>query len=110
MTNIFMYAGTASLEKELQNKNLKDILPGDVLIKGGFPGHAVIVVDVAVHPETGDRMFVLAQSYMPAQNIHILKNPDREDLSPWYSVADCNRFVTSPEWTFESSQLKSFEP
>lgn len=34
---VFNYAGTASLEKELKPKPLKDILPGDVLLKEGIP-------------------------------------------------------------------------
>ena len=45
--------------------------PGDVFIKGGSPGHAVIVVDVAIYPQTGKTVFLLAQSYMLAQQIHI---------------------------------------
>ena len=106
MTNIFMYAGTASLEKELVNKELKDVEPGDVFIKGGFPGHAVIVIDVAINKNTGNRLFMIAQSYMPAQNIHILKNPGN---SPWYSVAECLDQVRTPECTFDVNQLKSFE-
>lgn len=108
MNNIFMYAGTASLEKELETIPLKDIKAGDVFIKGGFPGHAVIVMDVAIHETTGDKCFMLAQSYMPAQNIHILNNPNNSDLSPWYSVKECQNDVSTPEWTFSVNQLKRF--
>ncbi len=108
MTNIFMYAGTASLEKELSVKSIADIEAGDVFIKGGFPGHAVIVIDVAENQETGDRIFMLAQSYMPAQDIHILQNFHNESISPWYRVAECKELVLTPEWTFETNQLKSF--
>jgi len=49
------------------------------------PGHAVIVVDMAEDAK-GQRAFLLAQSYMPAQDIHILKNPMDADLSPWCRV------------------------
>ena len=42
---------------------------GDVLIQGGSPGHAVIVVDMAENPATGEKLYLLAQSYMPAQDI-----------------------------------------
>lgn len=108
MTNIFMYAGTASLEKEMITKELKDIEPGDVFIKGGFPGHAVLVIDVAVNVKTGNRIFMLAQSYMPAQDIHLLHNFKNEELSPWYSVEECVNRIYTPEWTFELNQLRSF--
>jgi len=108
INNIFMYAGTASLEKELQQVNLQDIEIGDVFIKGGFPGHAVIVVDVAAN-ESGEKCFMVAQSYMPAQNIHILKNPNNSDYSPWYVVSECSDVIETPEWTFYPNQLKRFK-
>lgn len=108
MNNIFMYAGTASLEKELSKIDMNDIEAGDVFIKGGFPGHAVIVVDVAINKTNGDKCFMLAQSYMPAQSIHILKNPNNSDLSPWYSVKECTEIIVTPEWTFYPDQLKRF--
>lgn len=108
INNIFTYAGTSSLSKELQSIELNDIQIGDVFIYGGFPGHAVIVVDVAINKTTGDKCFMIAQSYMPAQNIHVLKNPKNVDLSPWYSVLACKNQIITPEWTFETDQLKRF--
>lgn len=109
MNNIFMYAGTASLEKELESTPLKNIKPGDVLIKGGFPGHAVIVVDVAINHAANDKVFMLAQSYMPAQSIHILNNFNNSEYSPWYSLKDIDEVIETPEWTFFSNQLKQFK-
>lgn len=108
LTNVFSYAGTASLSKELPTKALATIQAGDVFIQGGFPGHAILVMDVAVHPQTGERLFLLAQSYMPAQSIHILRNLQQSDLSPWYS----NRFtglLETPEWNFEALDLRYFD-
>ena len=96
------------MSKELQYVDLKDIQIGDVFIYGGFPGHAVIVVDVAINKTTGDKCFMIAQSYMPAQNIHVLKNPTNVDLSPWFSVSACKNQIITPEWTFETNQLKRF--
>jgi hypothetical protein len=109
MNNIFMYAGTASLEKEMESKKLDSIAPGDVFIRGGFPGHAVIVLDVVINPKTNDKCFLLAQSYMPAQNIHVLNNPNKSSLSPWYRVIDCINLIKSPEWTFYPNELRSFK-
>ena len=107
LETVFMYAGTASLEKELKPINVSDIKIGDVFIKGGFPGHAVIVVDMAVNPKNNQKIVLLAQSYMPAQEIQILKNPNNSSLSPWYAV-DFGTSLKTPEWTFSSSQLKRF--
>ncbi|MEZ4921422.1 MAG: DUF4846 domain-containing protein [Saprospiraceae bacterium] len=104
---VFGYAGTASLSKELQSIALKDIEPGNVFIRGGFPGHAVLVMDVAEN-KTGERVFLLAQSYMPAQQIHVLKNFNNPGQSPWYSVEEAENLLETPEWDFTPDQLKRF--
>ena len=108
LTNVFTYAGTASLSRELQSVRAAKAQTGDVLIQGGFPGHAVILVDQAEDPRTGERIYLLAQSYMPAQELHVLKNPARPRLSPWYRLPDRGRIAT-PEWNFDAKDLKRFE-
>lgn len=106
LEQVFSWCGTASLEKQLRSvKTFKEIQPGDVLIRGGFPGHAVMVMDVAAD-STGKKIYLLAQSYMPAQDIHVLQNPMNKSLSPWYSVDDDNTMIYSPEWTFSQKELK----
>jgi hypothetical protein len=107
MNTVFMYAGSYSLKQELQQVKSPDSLAaGDIFIQGGFPGHAIIVVDVAVD-SAGRKAFLLAQSYMPAQDIHILKNPKDRELSPWYIVDSTARLVT-PDWSFDWSDLMRF--
>lgn len=106
---LFNYAGTLSLSRELiQVKNLEEIQPGDVFIKGGSPGHAVTVIDVAKNPITGAILFAIAQSYMPAQSIHILKNFKSSELSPWYNI-NFGYSLETPEWTFNKNELMRFE-
>ncbi len=105
---IFMYAGTLSLEKELESADVSELKTGDIFIKGGSPGHSVIVVDLAVNPNTNEKIFLLAQSYMPAQELQVLKNPSDENLSPWYSV-NFGEELKTPEWKFSKSHLKKFE-
>lgn len=107
MTRVFAYAGTYSLERELKPKPVADVAIGDVFIKGGFPGHAVLVVDVAQNPTTGEKKFLLLQSYMPAQDMHILKNPNDPAGGPWYDVVPGARLVT-PEWEFAEDALRTW--
>jgi len=103
---VFTYAGSASLSKELKSVDFKNMQIGDVLIQGGFPGHAVIVLDMAQKNNT-EKIYLLAQSYMPAQDIHILLNPNDAERSPWYTLGEINEIET-PEWTFKPSDLKRF--
>ncbi|MFT6500952.1 MAG: hypothetical protein ACJASQ_001062 [Crocinitomicaceae bacterium] len=107
MELIFNYAGTLSLDREMKSKPVDQMEIGDVFILGGSPGHAVIVADMVVNPNTGEKKFLLAQSYMPAQETQILKNPINP-TSPWYS-ADFDEVLTTPEWTFYANQLKGWE-
>ena len=51
--------------------------------------------------------FLLAQSYMPAQQIHILVNLANHNLSPWYELTETDSgYLYTPEWTFEKKELK----
>ncbi len=106
---VFTYAGTYSLAQELVKAEYRDIQPGDVFIRGGSPGHAVIVVDVAVNHSTGQKIFLLAQSYMPAQDIHVLINPSDPELSPWYEVDPGAEIIRTPEWEFRVEELRRFQ-
>lgn len=108
LNSVFMYAGSYSLERELQSVgSLDDMRIGDVFIQGGFPGHAVIVVDMARHTKTGAKIFMLAQSYMPAQDVHLLKNPGKLRSTPWYEL-NFGETLRTPEWTFRKTDLKRF--
>jgi len=101
----FSYCGTYSLSKQLAPVNdVRSIQPGDLFIDGGFPGHAITVMAVAKNDE-GKKIFLLSQGYMPAQDIHILKNYQDGHLSPWYSVSKMYPLYT-PQWQFEKGSLK----
>jgi hypothetical protein len=107
---IFGYAGTLSLSRELRRVPLAEVHPGDVLIHGGRPGHAVLVADVAENPRTGQRYLLLAQSYMPAQNIHVLRNVAQPALGAWFAVpGPAEAEVETPEWTFAREELGRFD-
>ena len=104
MDMVFSYSGTLSLERELSSIDIEEMRIGDVFIKGGSPGHAVIVVDMA-EGQDGNKLFILAQSYMPAQQTQVLINPNNKEISPWYTLDEMDNLKT-PEWTFELDQLR----
>jgi hypothetical protein len=110
LEKVFTYAGTLSLSKELKDASRTPLEPGDVFIHGGSPGsrtgagHAMIVVDVA-RAEDGRTYFLLAQSYMPAQDIHVVKNLQHPELGAWFELNGGDALIT-PEWTFRWSERK----
>lgn len=106
MDMVFAYAGTLSLVNELESISLDEMDIGDVFIVGGSPGHAAIVVDMASN-SSGEKIFLLAQSYMPAQQTQLLINPMNDDISPWYSLKG-EDILRTPEFTFELNELKTW--
>jgi len=127
LNTVFTWCGTRSLEKQLLPRPVfKDIQAGDVLIKGGSPGHAMLVADIAEdahgHRRTSSelrpslllvrslryRSGILAQSYMPAQDIHIVNNPSNPTLSPWYRADEPGANIQTPEWTFRINELRTW--
>jgi hypothetical protein len=107
MEDIFCYAGTLSLSREMKTIPLDSMKPGDVFIHGGTPGHAVLIVDMLVNEKTGEKLFMIAQSYMPAQQMHVLKNDNDKNISPWYKPG-VGRELDSPEYVFDWGELKRF--
>lgn len=106
LETVYTMCGSLSLSRQLKTvPDFSSIAAGDVLIKGGAPGHAMIVMDVAQNKE-GHKIYLLAQSYMPAQDIHIVINPVGPATSPWYAVTANESIITTPEWQFTTLQLK----
>ena len=108
MDYVFSYANTRSLYHEMVPvENIDSIQTGDIFIQTGNPfGHAVIVVDMAIHSSTGKKIFLLAQSYMPAQEIQVLINPQDPEISPWYEAK--RGALITPEWIFSHTDLRRF--
>ena len=106
MEQVFINCGTYTLEQQLKPVlHFEDLQIGDVFIKAGAPGHAEIVADMAVNDVTGKKIYLLAEGYMPAQDIHILLNPVNPTLGPWYEVNGQKEVVTA-SWIFMSNQLR----
>lgn len=104
LRNVMIYAGTLSLEEECTSIIKNEIKVGDMLIRGGSPGHCILVVDVTENAD-GERCYLLAQGYMPAQEFHVLKNPSSEEC-PWYNEEDFKGTIRTPEYTFYEENIK----
>lgn len=108
MDIVFMYAGTASLSKELIPVDPSSLKIGDVFIIGGHPGHAMLIVDMATD-KLGNKAILVVQSYMPAQDIHVVTNLIDRSVSPWYIISNQTKSVSFPEYHFKIDQIKRFE-
>ncbi len=107
MEKVFINCGTYTLQQQLKPvADFSTIKAGDVLIKGGAPGHAMLVVAVAENKLNKKKIYMLLQGFMPAQDMHIVLNAlDANSLGPWYEISN-NKVITTPGYVFTSSQLR----
>lgn len=104
---IYTYSGTLSLFHELKSINDSDLKIGDMLIKGGSPGHIVMLCDEAVN-DKGEKLFLLFQGNTPAQSVHLVKNQENSNISPWYQLKT-NAEVPVSNYTFGSAKFVRFK-
>ena len=103
MFMVCAYASTLSMKGESEETSLADLKIGDVFLKAGSPGHVVMVADIC--EKDGKKAFLLAQSYMPAQEFHIIKNP-RHENDPWYYEEEVEYPFRTQAYTFPEGSLR----
>jgi hypothetical protein len=107
MEIVFTYCGSLSLERQMiAGGGPEKMEIGDVLIHGGSPGHVMLIIDMAVDSRSGRKVYLLAQGYMPAQDIHIVRDLYDGQLNPWYP--DDGRTVDTPEYTFYAGEMRAW--
>ncbi len=107
--NVFKTCNTASMENDVRFIGSIDSLKaGDVFLTPGNPGHVMIVMDVAANRQTNDLCFLLAESYMPAQSLQVVKNRNGGLSEVWYSVRETKDAGTlaTPRWKYASPSAK----
>ncbi|AKT37254.1 DUF4846 domain-containing protein [Chondromyces crocatus] len=106
LDGVFMWANTGALAQQAQPVAVEQIAPGDFVVQPGTPGHAVLVVDVA-RASDGRAALLLAQSFMPAQNVHVLR-PSVD--ATWFVVSPDDQALVTPFWKpFPWRWLRRFE-
>ena len=103
MKYVCAYASTLSMVGESEETDLADLKIGDIFLRGGSPGHVVMVADVC--EKDGQKAFLLAQGYMPAQEFHVIRNPRHPD-DPWYYEEEVQYPFRTQAYTFEEGSLR----
>lgn len=102
---VYAYAGTISLEKELKSGHKLET--GTVVVKGGSPGHCFIIINEGEDAD-GNKYFMLAEGYSPAQSIYILKNEASPELGPWHMLKEGEPVYTA-SYDFVRYKMGVFE-
>lgn len=99
---VFTWAGTWSLETYDTVRATGALKPGDLLLEGGFPGHTVVLLDVATR---GDETLVLVgEGFMPAQSFHVEIGPH----AGWHAWTA--EGLDLGHWSFEPTHHRRFKP
>ena len=106
MRIVFAYSGTLNMDNASKKITLSEARVGDIFIRGGSPGHVVMIADICKNAE-GKKAYLLAQGYMPAQEFQILKNPLHEE-NPWYYEDEIKYPLKTPEYSFEEGSLRRY--
>ena len=86
LRHVFDVANTYSLSKEMEERDLGRIQPGDIFVypaNSSQYGHAVMVADVAENTN-GYLAVLLVEGYLPARSIHVMRNWQDAKNSPWF--------------------------
>lgn len=116
----FIRKETSGFGDYLRNLPLKPLGTKVKLYDGsvkGWQGGAYAVIDMEIGASDlqmaedymGNKAILVAQSYMPAQDIHIVTNLKDKAKSPWYIINRTTKDFNFPEYHFNSSQIMRFQ-
>ena len=114
LRRVYGLASTYSLSREMRQRSLSDMQPGDVFVYAAVDrpgnhkyGHAVMVVDVAVN-KNGKKAFLLAEGNTPARDIHIMRNFQNPFRSPWFFLDENADVLLLSVFPYKSNELRHF--
>lgn len=114
LREVFRVANTYSLSRQMDDRDLSDIQPGDVFVypapHSNSYGHAVMVADVAEDPNTGNKAIMLVEGFLPARSIHVMRNWQDPSKSPWFVIDEDSDIQTFSMFQFHATDLKCFLP
>jgi len=111
LDQVFTYAGTRSLARDsVPVADEDDLRAGDFFVQAGSPGHAVVILDIA-ESATGDRVALMGQGFMPAEDFHVLSWPAVARDEVWFPLPDtADGVVETPSWSpFTRIQARRFK-
>jgi hypothetical protein len=100
LNTVFNYASTRSMHRDATRVTRSaDLKPGDFFLQGGSPGHVVMLLDIAAHPD-GRRIALIGQGFLPAREFSVIKTRgDRVLENVWFILPDqAGSSIPAPPW------------
>ena len=82
-----------------------EVLPGDMFLYGGHPGHVSIVLDVVQDTLTEHKYIMIGQGWLPACDFHVVYDTNMKDV--WFNITQNKgrRIDVHTEHTYYSFDL-----
>ncbi len=115
---VHRHANTASLQKQMRRVPVSEISVGDVFVitreqmQEVLPdgeakyGHAVIIVDMAVHEITGEKLYLIAEGNTPATETYIMTNTE-DPPGVWHRLT-ADGSLKKGEWICPGAYIRRF--
>ncbi len=88
LKTVFLYAGSASLSRDLPRLDPRFVQAGDLFVqppaRGGQTGHVSVVVDTARNAQ-GQRLYRMAYGYIPAMSLFLVSPEAGQGHDGWFT-------------------------
>lgn len=90
----FANTNSWSLKKGCVEVKEEELVPGDMFVQNqdGGIGHASMIVDIC-ESKTGEKLYLVGYSFMPAQEFYIEKARDDYGRGGWFTLKGCRQFL-----------------
>jgi len=102
LETLFRYASSYSLLDDTRQAEDRAIGAGDVLLRPGRPGHALMVLDVVTNT-SGEVRVLLGQGGTPAQTFHVLRT---DGGCSWFSLTQDGTIDLGKHGVFRMKHLR----
>ena len=108
LQNVMTYSNVASLRLQMKKVSTGDMKIGDVFCSTSGTGAALMIVDIAVNPTTGQKAFIVAGGGNPATDIHVYNNTNNGSMNVWQTLEADGSFICG-DTTFYANSLYRFD-
>lgn len=91
LQQVMLYSNVASLKLQMERITTSDMRIGDVFCSQA--GTALMIVDIAVNAQTGEKMFIVAGGATPATDIHVYDNTNDNTKNVWQTLEGNGSFI-----------------
>ncbi len=104
---LFHWTGSVALKRDLRRIAASELQPGDLIVQNtsGAMGHVSVILDAAVNDD-GERLYLIANGWTPAQSMFIRQPQAGEGSDGWFTLAGYERHLQG--YRFGPFELRRF--